>query len=321
VHTAPGPGVAATGEDILDLKKNLGPLGFLKDISRDFASHRIVRTLRDTNRLLSGIHQMSAMNYVDRLLQEPRFNDPLRLHRYGFKGHSQFDEDGIIEEILRRIGITTRRFVEFGAGDGLENNTLYLLCQGWQGLWLDRNEDHAKAIREKFRPTLKSKRLVYVNKSLTRENLNDIVERHGFTAEIDVLSIDVDGNDYHIWEAVEVVSPRVVVIEYNAKYRPPVEWVMDYNPKHVFDKTDYCGASLKSLELLGTRKGYKLVGCGLTGANAFFVRDDIVADKFLAPFTAEEHYEPARYILAWQYRSGMASSYGPFLGAGGKKYD
>ncbi len=115
----------------------------------------------------------------------------------------------------------------------------------------------------------------------------------------DLLSIDVDLNTYWLCKAITNYEPRVVVVEYNALFPPPVEWVVRYDPMSAWDGTCYFGASLKSLENLGTLKGYRLVGCDVTGVNAFFVRQDLVEDKFLRPFTAENHYEPMRYLQSF----------------------
>jgi hypothetical protein len=116
------------------------------------------------------------------------------------------------------------------------------------------------------------------------------------TGEIDLLSIDIDYNDYWVWKAVDVANPRVVVIEYNAALRPPMSLVVPYDPTRSWDGSNYFGASLEALVRLGRTKGYRIVGCNFSGANAFFVRDDLCADHFLDPPTAEEHYEPPRYF-------------------------
>ncbi|MBD1849419.1 FkbM family methyltransferase [Leptolyngbya sp. FACHB-711] len=139
--------------------------------------------------------------------------------------------------------------------------------------------------------------LTVVNQFITVENINDLFVQNGFEGEIDLLCIDIDGNDYHVWNAIESVSPRVVVIEYNDKFHPPVNWTIAYNPAHEWRGTDYFGASLKALEILGLKKGYRLVGSNLAGVNAFFVREDLVGDRFAAPFTAENDYHPPRYYL------------------------
>jgi len=129
------------------------------------------------------------------------------------------------------------------------------------------------------------------------DNINQLLASNNVPPEIDFLGIDIDGNDYHVFDAINKVSARLVVLEYNAKMRAPLKWVMNFNASHSWDGSDYFGASLKSFELLLDKKGYALVGCSITGANAFFVRKDLVGDKFCKPFTAENHEEPARYFL------------------------
>ncbi len=115
---------------------------------------------------------------------------------------------------------------------------------------------------------------------------------------MDLLSVDIDRNDYYVWERITHYRPRVVVIEDNAMFPPGVDWVIPYDGKAWWDqRTSYWGASLSALERLGRSKGYSLVACSLTGANAFFVRDDLLGDKFSAPYTAEHHYEPTRLYL------------------------
>ena len=128
------------------------------------------------------------------------------------------------------------------------------------------------------------------------------------TPEIDLLSVDIDGNDYHIINAISCVKPRVIVTEYNARFNPPIAYCMEYDPTHSWQKDDSFGASLSFFEVKLAEKGYCLVGCNLSGVNAFFVREDLVGDLFLKPFTAENHYEPARYYLSG-YFAGHPASY------------
>jgi len=109
-----------------------------------------------------------------------------------------------------------------------------------------------------------------------------------------------------------VVSPRVVVIEYNATLRPPMSLVVFYEPMRRWDGTNYFGASLEALVRLGRDKGYRVVGCSYTGANAFFVRNDVAGDHFLDPATAEEHYEPPRYFYGFQ-QAGHRGKPGPYV--------
>ena len=243
---------------------------------------------------LAQINSLLCQREIDRLLALPEYQNAKRLEAFGRKVYSQNDEDGIIHEIFERIGSTNKRFVEFGVEGGLECNTHFLLFQGWQGLWLEGSQERYAEICRTFQSALLHSRLRAQNVFVNKENINALLRE--FQGEIDLLSIDIDGNDYHIFEAVSVISPRVVVIEYNAKFPPYINWVMKYDAAHLWDGSDKCGASLKALELLGGKKGYQLVGTNLTGVNAFFVRKDLAAGLFFEPADAEHLYNPARQI-------------------------
>ena len=128
------------------------------------------------------------------------------------------------------------------------------------------------------------------------ENIESIFEEMKVPAEFDLLSIDIDGNDYWLWKAITRFKPRVVVIEYNSNYPPDVSWIMKYNPKHAWEGGSHFGASLLALEKLGASKGYSLVGCDFYGVNAFFVQREHES-KFTGPFTAANHFEPPRFRL------------------------
>ena len=127
--------------------------------------------------------------------------------------------------------------------------------------------------------------------------------------ELDLLSIDIDGNDYFVWEAITAIEPRVVVIEYNSKFPPPMRWTIRYDPAHEWDGSDQFGASLQSLADLGIRKGYRLVGCNITGTNAFFVRADLAGDHFVEPPDAATLYQPPRYSLCSSFDTGHPAGY------------
>ena len=235
------------------------------------------------------------------LLATERLADPRRLAGYGYRVHSQTDEDGILREIFRRIGDGNRTFVELGASDGIENNTRFLLDQGWRGGWVEGSARKAEAARKIFANAVVQKRLAVAQAFLTVKNVDETVKRVAPVGgrELDLLSIDLDGNDYYLLEAIKCVTPRVIVAEYNAKWPADVAWTIEYNEAHTWDGTDYFGASLKAFETLLGLRGYKLVGCNLSGTNAFFVREDVAKDPpFCAPFTAENHYEPVRYYSA-----------------------
>jgi len=245
---------------------------------------------------------------IEQIRARERYQDPKHLMPFGGKVYSQSDEDGIIQEIFNRIGTTTKTFVEFGIGNGLENNTLALLFQDWKGLWIDASTRSVEAIKAHFSEIIDSEQLAIVQSFITIDNINALISDHIKTDEIDLLSVDIDGNDYHILDAIVCTSPRVVVIEYNGKFIPPILYCMDYDETYTWGKDDCFGASLKFFEMALAEKGYCLVGCNVSGVNAFFVRADLVGDKFAAPFTAEHHYEPPRYYLSG-YFAGHPAAY------------
>jgi len=251
---------------------------------------------------------LMAQQLQQALLADPKYDDPARLERHGWKSYSQNDEDGILAEIFRRIGVAHRSFVEFGCDDGLENNTSYLLAQGWRGLWIDGADVNATLVRQGFAHLIERGLLQFRQDFIDRDNIDGMIAAAGLGPEIDLLSIDLDGNDYHLWEAIRSVNPRVVVIEYNAKFRPPMDWCMAYLREHIWSGDDVMGASLTALTRLGEARGYQLVGCNLTGANAFFVRQDLAGDRFARPASAEHLYQPPRYSLIYAYRGGHGAS-------------
>ncbi len=242
-----------------------------------------------------GIYSMLSRMYREPLLDKEKAADPRTLTCYGYSAFSQADEDGMLQEIFNRIGATNRQFLEFGCGDGLENNSTYLLFTGWSGVWLDGGEANIRSVEQHFSDYLKSGQLKTRRAFITRDNINDLLREAQVPADLDMLSIDIDGNDYWIWQAMDPLRPRVVVVEYNATFRPPHKIVQKYNPTHQWNSTNYFGASLSALAELGDEKGYALVGCNFAGTNAFFVRRDLAGDLFSSPFTAEHHYRPPHY--------------------------
>jgi hypothetical protein len=270
------------------------------------------RRSRQTTDLLEALCHAQLRREYQNIIASSRYDDPRCLTRFGFKAYSQGDEDGIIEEIFKRIGTTTKQFIEFGVGNGLENNSHYLLHKGWHGTWIEGDPEKVAAIRRKFEPVITGGQLRVEQLFITRDNINGKIEEVAGGEGVDLLSVDIDGNDYEVLKSITCISPRVVIVEYNAKYRPPVEWVMKYDSSHSWDGTDNFGASLKSFELLLASRGYSLVGCSTTGVNAFFVRNDLVNEElFLAPFDSETHYEPYRHMFNRAFVSGFPASEHP----------
>jgi len=229
-------------------------------------------------------------------MAKPRYADAKRLLQYGFKTYSQNDEDGIIQEIFRRIGSESRTFIEFGVQNGFECSTAKLLVEGWRGLWLEANSKSVAEIRSNFQLYLSRGALTVGETMVTAANIDAAIDKAGFADGVDLLCIDIDNNDYWVWKAIKSIRPRVVVIEYNCSLRPPLSLVVPYDENASWSGGNYFGASLSALVSLGREKGYRIVGCCFAGVNAFFVRDDLCGDHFVEPATAEEHYEPGRYF-------------------------
>ena len=248
--------------------------------------------------MVKRIHDNALHNSLENLKHSPRYADRKSLIPFGYTIYSQNEEDGMIREIFNRIGMGNKIFVEFGAEYGVENNTLALLFENWKGLWIEGSERSAKQLFKNFEGSVKNGNLQVINSFVTKENINTLISSAGFPEDIDLLSVDIDGNDFHVVEAITCVKPRVIVIEYNAKFPPPIRYCMNYDSAHVWQGDDCFGASLKFLEVEFSKLGYYLVGCCLSGVNAFFVKKELVADKFLAPFSAENHYEPPRFYFS-----------------------
>ncbi len=266
---------------------------------RFFGPRRIRVAIEQRRFQLRARRELEAEQFVSTLLdRRPELSGPGRLAPFEQRVFSQNGEDGVIAEIFRRIGTTNQAFVEFGCGNGIENNTLYLLHRDWTGLWIDGDRRLIDTIRGSHRHLLERGALRVVASLVTAENIESIFAANDVAAEPDLLSIDIDGNDYWVWQAIETYRPRVVVVEYNALWPADARWVQAYAPRQAWDGTSHHGASLASLAALGEKKGYRLVHCTLAGVNAFFVRDDLAADHFAADASPEAHYQPARYHLA-----------------------
>lgn len=270
-----------------------------------------LRNQRNIHYSLADIKRTLLEDYIQtNLYNNPKYNGK-KLNKNEFQVFSQAGEDGIIEEIFNRIGSKTNYFVEFGAGDGSENNTIYPLIKGWKGLWIECDKKCILAISRNYKNIIHDGKLKVRQDFVTAENIEDIFAKEGVQPEFDLLSIDIDRNDYWVWKSITKYRPRVVVIEYNATFSPTLEWIVKYNPNAQWDGSSYFGASLKSLEILGNKKGYRLVGCSFSGVNAFFVREDLVKNKFCEPFTAENHYEPPRYFAI--KKPGHSTRFGDFV--------
>ena len=269
----------------------------IKKLTQFIPLYREVFHIRDALcRISNDIAVIRASEVVRcemELEKHPRYGDPLRLFQHEFQVNSQNGEDGIIQEIFRRIGTTDRVFLEVGVGDGNQNNTAFLLSQGWKGFWLDGNDYSLNTLNKK--KCYREENIKFKTAFVTKENVTTLFEELEVPKEFDLLSVDIDQNTFHIWEALRAYKPRVVIMEYNSSIPADTDWKVPYRADRIWDGSMNYGASLKAFELLGRECGYNLVGCNFHGINAFFVRDDLSMDQFAGPFTSENHYEPPRY--------------------------
>jgi hypothetical protein len=204
------------------------------------------------------------------------------LGRHEWRRYSQNGEDGVLAALFAQVGVTNRYCVEFGCADATECNTALLLEQGWQGLLMDPagvSRNPWAAVRTEL---------------VTAENVNSLFRKYGVPEAFDLLSIDIDGNDYWVWRAL-AYRPRVVVIEYNAHVPPTERKAIRYDPSFRWGGSDYFGASLRALAELGLHKGYALVYCESTGTNAFFVATDLLPSGFVPP-PLTVVYRPPNYF-------------------------
>ncbi len=193
--------------------------------------------------------------------------------RFGYR--SQNEEDGLLLALFKRIGTTDRRCVEIGCGLNGGNSGFLVGECGWSGLMVDADRHKIETIKIRY-----AGHAVVANKHrVTRENINSIVEMHGFAGQLDFLSLDIDGNDYWVWEALTSCSPRVVALEFNWLFGPERAVTIPYDPEFRLDRVAtraYRGASLAALTHLAQRKGYRLVAS--ERVNAFYMRNDVAPD-------------------------------------------
>lgn len=207
-----------------------------------------------------------------------------------FRVFSQWGEDGIIQFLLQRIPIDRPVFVEFGVENYTESNTRFLLTNNrWSGLVIDGNAENIDFIRRD--PIYWAANLKAEYSFITKENINELLGKNGIAGDIGLLSVDIDGNDYWVWQAIDTISPRIVICEYNSHFGARAEVTTPYSAAFVRDTAHfskiYYGASISALSSLAGQKGYSLVASNSAGNNVFFVRNDLVgAMRVLTPAQA-----------------------------------
>lgn len=200
------------------------------------------------------------------------------LSDYEYKIFSQWGEDGILQHLISNIEIYNKTFIEFGVETFEESNCRFLMQKdNWSGLVIDGSIDNIKKLKDKdfyWKFDLNA-----ISAFITTDNINELIAKSNFDSDVGILSIDIDGNDYHIWEKINTINPRIVVCEYNAVFglaKISTPYTAKFNRTKAHYSNLYFGASLSALEYLATKKGYSLVGTTSTCGNAFFLRNDLV---------------------------------------------
>ena len=247
---------------------------------------------------MGAIHDVSLLNFIHRECR----NSPNPLTQTFESYFSQSDEDGIIQRIFQRLNVKTGRCVEFGVGNGEENNTLNLLLEGWETYWFGGEELYF--YRNTSLPNNLNFQKVWIDESVLQDSIIPQLAKLG---NVDLLSLDLDGNDFYFARALleRGIKPSVWVQEYNGNFSPNTRCVQSYNDKHIWKEDIYFGASLRLYDELFTMHGYTLVACNLMGINAFFVRNDFISYFEDVPKELQILFRPARtlYFKMRQNRS------------------
>lgn len=253
------------------------------------------RALITIGKSVTEAKMLTAKLLVDRMAERGLLTD---IQKAEFKVFSQFGEDGIIQYLIRRAGITSeeRSLVEFGADFYGEANTRFLVMNdNWRGLLIDGSEKSIRTIRKQ--PFYWAHDLSTVTAFIDADNINDVIGGAGYRGRIGLLSIDIDGNDYWIWDKISVVDPVIVVMEYNSVFGPDRAVTVPYDPKFYRLNAHYSGlyfgCSLKALEIVARRKGYALVGSNSAGNNAFFVKHERLNGQ--PALTSKQAYVESRF--------------------------
>lgn len=246
--------------------------------------------------------------------QDYKRNNTLpKLEETGFRVFSQFEEDGLLLFIFAVIGMNNKTFVEIGSDDGINSNSANLVFNfGWHGLFIDGNPNSIERGRKFYgkypHPWTYSPK--FACHLVKRENINQIISESGFSGEIGLLSIDIDGNDYWVWDALDVVQPQVVIIETHNEFGLE-DIVVPYDPDYFFPGKHpvYHGASPIAMTKLAKQKGYRLVGANDLGFNFIFIRNGI-AEEYIPEVSVEsvlQHVSVAEgmrkfeVIKDWEY--------------------
>lgn len=247
--------------------------------------HKISRLFQQVNFIYEkqGQYDGQTQKFLSGKIMAELTKDKKSLNEAEFQVFSQFGDDGIIQWLVNKIN-PPKTFIEFGVENYLESNTRFLLLNNnWSGLVMEANEKHVNYIKSD--PVSMYHDLTSVCSFVSKSNINTLIDnwlQMGYDKEVGILSIDIDGNDWWIWNEIIVIKPVIVIVEYNSVMGEK-PWTIPYQSDFARTSTQYWGASLKAFEILAARQGYSLVGCNSNGNNAYFVRND-KAGNLKVPF-------------------------------------
>lgn len=226
-----------------------------------------------------------------------RKKESISLRDYEFKVFSQWGEDGIIQRLIQAIDIKNRTFIEFGVEDFFESNCRFLMMKdNWSGFVIDGSQSSISRLKKSYFYWKYS--LVAIDSFITRDNINQLLEKSGFDNDLGILSIDLDGNDYYVLEAIKHFRPRILICEYNAvfgiKRKISIPYEVDFVRIKKHRSNLYFGASLAAIAHLARINGYSLVGTTSAGNDAFFVRNDLVNDR-VEVLSVEQAYAESKF--------------------------
>lgn len=254
---------------------------------------RLIRFLKKISEIQERTYKIQeAIGRIEsRQIAEYKSKDFLKSQ---FRVFSQWGEDGLLQYLVSNIKFCNNKFIEFGVEDYYECNTRFLLSNNkWSGLVIEGDEEYVKKIKSD--PIYWSSDLKAVNHFITTDNINEIIERNGFAGDIGILSIDIDGNDFWIFKAINVVKPDLIITEYNSHFGSKYPLSVPYDKSFVRSKKHYSniyyGASICAFNELAKEKGYSLIASNNVGNNLFFLRNDILGD--IKPLSVEEAFQKA----------------------------
>ncbi len=273
----------------------MGLYSFVKKIK-----NRLVSEITEKNKKAITVMLNSQLEDVKMLLAKnissSLTNNIKSLHDAEFKVFSQWGDDGIIQYLVNKIDISSKKFIEFGVENYLEANTRFLLKNNnWEGLVMDGSYENIEYIKKDS--IYWQHALTAIATFITKDNINQVIEDAGFIGNIGLLHIDIDGNDYWIWDAITVIHPDIVIVEYNSLFKIDRPITIPYKADFVRGKEHYsnlyAGASLAALYVLAETKGYVFVGCNSAGNNAYFVKNEKA--QHVKKLTLQEGYIVSKF--------------------------